>query len=72
MRKLTELERKILIYLDSEEPFSRADQIAKSLKADLDKVQAALVRLSKEGLIQEKDGLWFPTNEIIQRLKSRR
>jgi len=63
--RISELERRILIYLDSEEPFSTSDGITEGLKEPKDKVIKALRRLEKLKLVRKQDGLYVVTDKIL-------
>jgi DNA-binding Lrp family transcriptional regulator len=64
--KIGRLEKRILNYLESDEPYSTADQISEELKIPPEMVFRALHRLKKLGMIRKvrkvvkEDDSWIP------------
>lgn len=64
--KLKTLEQKILLYLDSEEPYSTVDEICEALVSSREKVLQALRHLQKLGLVEKDNNRWVPTERITE------
>jgi predicted transcriptional regulator len=64
--RIGKLEKRILVYLDSEEPYSTVDQIARELKIPPEKVFQALHRLKELGMVRKvkevvkENDSWIP------------